>query len=122
MASPHTAGLLAYLLSIYGSETFTPNVADDFVPSSITEEQSPISSSFSQMYGAAHAVFPSWIRSFLPPPRLISAVAPVPKAPKTLTPKQLKTALLALATKGALTDSLPAGTPNLLIYNNATIV
>lgn len=43
-------------------------------------------------------------------------VAPIPE---TLSPKQLKTALLTLATSGALTD-LPSGSPNLLIFNNAT--
>ena len=45
--------------------------------------------------------------------------APIPKEPKTLTPAQLKQALRDLSTKGVLED-LPSGTPNLLIFNNAT--
>ena len=42
--------------------------------------------------------------------------------PKTgLTPEQLKKALIALATPDKLEDAqLPAGTPNLIIFNNAT--
>ena len=48
----------------------------------------------------------------------LDELAPVP--PPTLTPKQLKLALLALSTENALTDALPSGTPNLLIFNNAT--
>lgn len=44
-------------------------------------------------------------------------VAPVPK---TLSPKQLKQALLSLASSGMLQD-LPKDTPNLLIFNNATV-
>ncbi len=32
MASPHTAGLLAYLLSIYPSATFNPSIDESFVP------------------------------------------------------------------------------------------
>lgn len=120
MASPHTAGLLAYLLSLYGTETFSPSVTPDLVPSALSSRVSS-APSFSHVYSVAHSVLPSWVSSFLPPPSLVEEVtAPVPKEPATLTPKQLKHALLELATKGALTDALPAGTPNLLIFNNAT--
>jgi len=44
-------------------------------------------------------------------------IAPVPK---TLSPKQLKQALLSLASSGMLKD-LPKDTANLLIFNNATV-
>ncbi|THH26714.1 hypothetical protein EUX98_g7474 [Antrodiella citrinella] len=119
MASPHTAGLLAYLLSLYGTETFSPTVTPDLVPSALSSP-SLISPSVSHAYSIAHSSIPSWLAAFLPPPSLVEAVAPTPKEPQTLTPKQLKAALLSLATKDVLTDALPAGTPNLLIFNNAT--
>ncbi|KAH8103608.1 peptidase S8/S53 domain-containing protein [Cristinia sonorae] len=125
MASPHTAGILAYLLSLYGTETFNPKIKPDFVPSALVSGQSVMSPSFSHMYSVAHSVLPSWVSTFLPPPRLIEeVVAPIPEGPATITPKQLKAALLELATADALKDSattpIPAGTPNLLIFNNAT--
>ncbi|KAI9061436.1 hypothetical protein FKP32DRAFT_1613077 [Trametes sanguinea] len=117
MASPHTAGLLAYLLSLYPSSTFNPKVTPDLVPT-LLQTQATSPSSLSGMYALAWSAMPSWVATFLPPPALVEeAVAPVP--PKTLTPKQLKLALLALATEDVL-DDLPSGTPNLLIFNNAT--
>ena len=121
MASPHTAGMLAYLLSLYPSKSFNPNVAPDLVPSALTAPSTP--STFAGAYALAYASLPSWAATFLPPPALVQEVvgddlAPVP--PPTLTPKQLKLALLALATENAIDEPLPAGTPNLLIFNNAT--
>ncbi|CCM02972.1 uncharacterized protein FIBRA_05087 [Fibroporia radiculosa] len=115
MASPHTAGLLAYLLSIYPSATFDPTLVPDLTPA-VMQEQS-FTPSFSRAYEFAHSVLPSWVSMFLPPPQLV--VAPIPAPPTTLTPKQLKQALLALATENVL-ETLPTGTPNLLIFNNAT--
>ncbi|KAI8978229.1 peptidase S8/S53 domain-containing protein [Trametes punicea] len=119
MASPHTAGLLAYLLSLYPSSTFDPKVTPDLVPA-VMQTQAFSSSSLAGVYSFAWSAMPSWMTTFLPHPQLVEeVVAPVPGTPKTLTPKQLKLALLALATEGAL-DDLPTGTPNLLIFNNAT--
>ncbi|KAI0629713.1 peptidase S8/S53 domain-containing protein [Trametes polyzona] len=119
MASPHTAGLLAYLLSLYPSADFNPVVAPDLVPNMMQVQGAP--SSLSNVYALAWSVMPSWVSTFLPHPSLIEeVVAPAPGKPKTLTPKQLKLALLALATEDALLDKLPSGTPNLLIFNNAT--
>lgn len=109
MASPHTAGMLAYLLSLYPSAVFNPKVEPDLTPSF----------TLSNVYAIAHNALPSWASTFLPSPQMLDAVAPVPK-PSTLTPKQLKKALIALATPDVLTD-LPADTVNLLIFNNATI-
>ncbi|TFK83434.1 hypothetical protein K466DRAFT_665835 [Polyporus arcularius HHB13444] len=120
MASPHTAGLLAYLLSLYPSKTFNPNAVPDLVPQAMTEQVFS-ASTVSGVYALAYSVMPSWVSTFLPPPALVedsSADAPVP--PPSLTPKQLKVALLALSTENALLDALPSGTPNLLIFNNAT--
>ncbi|KAK0196065.1 peptidase S8/S53 domain-containing protein [Armillaria mellea] len=104
MASPHVAGLLAYYLSIYPHKTFDPNVQSDFVPVGL-QSQSHFSSS---IYAIAHSAFPHWISEYLPSPK-----------PKALSPKQLKTAVLYLASEGLL-DDIPGQTPNLLVFNNAT--
>ncbi|TBU58464.1 peptidase S8/S53 domain-containing protein [Dichomitus squalens] len=118
MASPHTAGLLAYLLSLYPSVTFNPSVAPDLAALKVQSLSTP---SLANAYALAYQAMPSWVATFLPPPELVSqepAFAPVPIP--TLSPAQLKKALLALATEGVFSE-LPSGTPNLLIYNNATI-
>jgi cerevisin len=113
MASPHTAGLLAYLLSIYPSPQFDPSFDAEDNLISLTSE------SGSSIYSFVHAVMPEYLRVFMPSPKLVeAATAPIPKQP-TLTPKQLKQALIALSSKGLLA-SLPEDTVNLLIFNNAT--
>jgi subtilisin family serine protease len=113
MASPHTAGMLAYLLSLYPSEQFNPPISPSLVPPESTF------SSLSSLYALTHASLPSWVSAFLLPPRLVQNFAPVPPKRPTLTPEQLKKALIGLATKGVLTQ-VPPNTPNLLIFNNAT--
>jgi len=131
MASPHVAGLLAYLLSIYPSKQFDP-VFDEYNRLLSVESQRGLSSlsdestSPASLYALAHRALPSFISSYLPRPEFIESVlqhtdvAPIPEKPKTLTPRQLKQALLALATKDILAE-LPQNTVNLLVYNNATI-
>lgn len=114
MACPHVAGLLAYLLSIYPSQEFNPVLDAEFA-----SLMGVHTSTFTSLYSVMHAVLPSWASTFLPPPRMISFAGAEATGPATVTPAQLKKALLALSTKGALT-SLPAKTPNLLIFNNAT--
>jgi cerevisin len=115
MASPHTAGLLAYLLSLYPSETFNPEPEKDYFAFPTLAQQT-----FSG-YAVVHAALPSFIARFLPAPSFVDAfVAPVPYPDRpTMTPNQLKKALIALSSKGLLTD-LPAETVNLLVFNNAT--
>ena len=114
MASPHTAGLLAYLLSIYPSAQFDPSFDAEDNLISLTSE-----SGSQSIYSFVHAVMPEYLRAFMPSPKFVeAAIAPIPKQP-TLTPKQLKQALIALSSKGLLA-SLPDDTVNLLIYNNAT--
>lgn len=115
MASPHTAGMLAYLLSLYPSKTFNPDVSS-LIPEPMGAY---VPASFSNVYTMVHAVMPSWMSTFMPSPKFIEEVAPTPKEPETLSPVQLKKALLALSTRNALAD-LPADTINLLIFNNAT--
>ena len=109
MASPHICGLLAYLLSIHGTDTFT--ITGDVTSTTVTERAS--------IYAQAYSLLPSLAQQFLPMPRDESTTAPIPKN-KTITPAQLKKALIGLASPGVLTD-LPAGTPNLLAFNNATL-
>lgn len=121
MASPHTAGLLAYLLSIYPSATFDPALGDLSVPP--FNSASPSTPSLLvQSYTRAYTYLPGWLTRVLPEPTLLGGgdeqVAPIPA---TLTPEQLKKALIALATPDVLTgEKLPLGTPNLVIFNNAT--
>ena len=123
MASPHTAGLIAYLLSIYPSKEFNPTFdsAENLVSlqSILTV---PSSASPSSIYAMAHRALPSFISSYLPSPEFLdmltnTAAAPIP--PRRLTPAQLKEALLLLGTHGKLLD-IPEETVNLLIFNNAT--
>jgi cerevisin len=114
MASPHTAGLLAYLLSLYPSKAFDPNFADIFPENAFLSIQT---SSESNLYRMIHASLPGFITSFLPSPSFLDATAPT--TPPTLTPKQLKAALISLSSQGKLKD-LPPKTVNKLIFNNAT--
>lgn len=99
MASPHTAGMLAYLLSLYPSISFNPELKHDMTP--------PILDSVSQralnsLCAFVHASLPQWVAASIPAPSFLEAITPSPKVYSTLTPAQLKTALLELATKGAL--------------------
>lgn len=113
MASPHVAGLLAYLLSIYPSETF-PEIDGSVLPISGTAQ-----SSFSAegVYSVVRAALPGFISEFLPSPWVLeTVVAPVPKRP-TLSPADLKEQLLKLSLPDLLTD-IPSNTVNKLIYNN----
>jgi len=119
MASPHTAGLLAYLLSIYPSVSFDPLLGPDFLPPSLSSRSSH--TGFASVYALAHASLPAWVSEFLPSPRLLDIIDNVaPTGPPTLTPAQLKKALISLSSKDMLV-TLPEKTPNLLIFNNATI-
>jgi cerevisin len=124
MASPHTAGLLAYLLSIYPSIQFDPTFdsAENLVSLHSQRIISvPSSASPSSLYAMAHKALPPFISSYLPSPEFLDIVlkntdvAPIP----TITPAQMKKALVKLGTTGLLSD-IPSDTINLLIFNNAT--
>ena len=112
MATPHTAGLLAYLLSIYPSATFNPTFdkSDELISLTSEIEQTPLDG----IYAVIHAALPPWISVFLPAPEFAQFATP-------MTPTQLKKSLVALSSIGKLA-SLPANTPNLLLFNNATLV
>ena len=125
MASPHVAGLAAYFLSLYpesfsvADDDFLPEVYDNLL--SASPSTSFLKQSIQFVFGTAQ----QW-----------AGLAPIPPKEKVLSPKALKKALAKVATKGALTvrsalvvpklqpddlaQDLPAGTPNLLIFNNFT--
>lgn len=113
MASPHTAGLLAYLLSIHPSTTFNPTLSSTFLPSALNLERP-----YASFYSLCHAALPRWMTEFMPSPQMFIN-APVSHGPVMISPLELKTALRKLASSNMLTD-LPAKTVNLLIFNNAT--
>ncbi|KAI0310814.1 peptidase S8/S53 domain-containing protein, partial [Amylostereum chailletii] len=118
MASPHTAGMLAYLLSLYPSKSFNPSL-DTIVPDEMNAQR-PFTGSFTRLYETAYSVMPVWASSFLPPPALVRAVAgDEANAYSPITPAQLKKALIALSSKGLLSE-IPSDTVNLLIFNNFT--
>ena len=117
MASPHTAGLLAYLLSIHPSATFDPSI-HSLIPPLGLNTQRPFTGSFTRLYDTVYNVMPSWVSGFVPPPRLIEAVT-APTEFKPLSPADLKSALIGLASKGMLTQ-IPNDTVNLLAFNNFT--
>ncbi|KAI5121456.1 hypothetical protein M0805_009564 [Coniferiporia weirii] len=120
MASPHTAGLLAYLLSIYPSTTFDPELGSLVPPAMVSSYISP-SVTFAQSYAVAYEYLPAWIARVLPEPSLLGSEVDVAPIPSPLTTEQLKKALIALASPDVLTgQALPIGTPNLVIFNNAT--
>jgi cerevisin len=132
MATPHLAGLMAYFLEIYGSESF-PHLD----PSQLVElsqlggaDQSEVDALLSVepaaestgMYANVYAALPAFAQAVLPAPRVLDLFAPVPpKKGDYLTPAQVKGLVLKLASKGVLTD-VKEGTPNLLAFNNATVV
>lgn len=97
MACPHTAGMLAYLISIYPSDEFNFGADGNLFPSAVTTTVSQ--RNMHSMYSLARAKLPHWMSFVLPQPLprdVTPAVLPV------LTPAQLKKALLELATKDVL--------------------
>jgi len=119
--------MLAYLLSIYPSVTFNPDVSKtrSMLPTSLLEtavQAYPAFASLQRVYSLTHAALPASVAQWLPSPRDLfppaSAPVPGPGYP-TLSPRELKEALMDLATDDILKD-IPEETPNLLIFNNAT--
>jgi len=120
MASPHTAGLLAYLLSIYPSSTFNPTThSSSLVPQQLNAQR-PFTGSFTGLYKSAYSVMPRWVTGFLPlPPPRLNEVITAPIEVKPISPADLKAAVIRLASQGILTQ-VPADTVNLLVFNNFT--
>jgi cerevisin len=124
MASPHTAGLLAYLLSIHGAPTFNPILK----PEEINRQVSNWNPT-----AAIVAILPRWMSAFIPASLIENNVSTMDDSDDFynedgtldvtrfggIAPAQLKAALLDLGLHGKI-DKLPANTINLLIFNNAT--
>ncbi|KAG8915188.1 serine protease, partial [Tulasnella sp. 408] len=120
MASPHVAGLLAYLLSIYPSATFGPEIKAALIPESAKQPLTGFAAvANSGFYAAVHANLPSWVSHFLPSPISFLAKDELAPLPAVLTPAQLKMAIIALSSPDLLSD-IPKDTVNRLIFNNAT--
>jgi cerevisin len=123
MASPHTAGLLAYLLSLHGLPTFSPVITEN-TNKALVSEWNPT--------GAVMAILPNWIKAFVPS-SFIEQNMPASSTESFynedgtldvtqfggITPAQLKNALIELGERNKIKD-LPPNTVNLLIFNNAT--
>lgn len=134
MATPHLAGLMAYFLEIYGSESF-PHLdpsqlvelsqlggADQAEIDALLSVDESSSKEPAGIYANVYSALPSFAQAVLPAPRVLDLFAPVPpKKGEYLTPAQVKGLVLKLASKGMLTD-VKEGTPNLLAFNNATVV
>ncbi|CAE6456988.1 unnamed protein product, partial [Rhizoctonia solani] len=123
-ASSHTAGLLAYLLSIQVSATLNPDIsktADNLMVSNWDPT------------GAIMAILPSWMTAFIPASPIEQSM-PASASSESfynadgtldvtqfggITPAQLKAALLDISSRDMLSD-LPPETANLLVFNNAT--
>ncbi|KAJ7233714.1 peptidase S8/S53 domain-containing protein [Mycena haematopus] len=105
MASPHTAGLLAYLLSL------------DRAQFSALSEPEPAQPFFaSSVWGSSlYVMLGGWFPSFFS----VRHFTDDSEVSMTITPPQLKKALLHLATRNTLKDVGPRS-PNLLIFNNYT--
>jgi cerevisin len=120
MASPHTAGLVAYFLSLHHTETFDPLKPAEFLPLLIQNSHQH-SIGFSSLYKSAYQVLPSWVTVLLPPPRLLdSIVGESEREWNPISTADMKAGLLALSGKDLIRGELPKGTPNLLIFNNYT--
>ncbi|KAJ6450362.1 subtilisin-like serine protease [Mycena sanguinolenta] len=108
MASPHTAGMLAYLVSL-----------DNIYLRSVTEPgkaQSPFAFLFKcSLYALVRRTLGGWFTNFLPVPNSTDEVSVVSR----ITPAQAKKLLLQLATPNVLTN-VGRLSPNLLIFNNYT--
>lgn len=139
MACPHVAGYAAYMLEIYGTETFPlmsqkdlnaltllageQPTAEELANAEAEDSMITSSGSSTSFYSLLYNSLPFGAKSFLPTPKaygyLADAIAPVPTVPEQLTPAQIKGLITKLSSKNILTN-LPEGTPNVLLYNNAT--
>jgi len=122
------AGLVAYFLSIYGHQTFSPRVpldVDNFMPFASAQTTlepilaSPSTSSnptFSVLLSIAKAIFPASFFGAKDAVVTIDSLAPIPK---TITPDLMKKAIIRLSSPGLLGD-VGKDSPNRLVFNNYT--
>jgi cerevisin len=103
MATPHIVGLLAYLLSVYGTPEFYEGQSAS-VFADAAASRSPLASVLNSL------PLPSFATNFLGflfgVQTEMSFVAPIPKTPigSVIAPSDLKKALQKLATKDVLSD------------------
>ena len=116
--------MLAYLLSIYPSESFDPKVGSIDLSKrfSLSSVIGPTDPTFAPVFSFASRLLAVFSKDEAKRADAVlytpgEGVAPIPK---TLSPKQLKQALLTLASPSKL-STMPKDTPNLLIFNNATV-
>lgn len=120
MATPHTVGLLAYLLSIYGSDDFATIKGAQAVMTlddlAAEQAQRTVASTLREVGGSLPGAVPAAAIDWM-----LSTLAPQPKKAvvSVLHPSDLKKALISFATKDALVDV--QGSPNALAFNNATL-
>ncbi|WFD34922.1 cerevisin [Malassezia cuniculi] len=131
MATPHVVGLLAYLLSIYGTEEFPIPSAEPaskpppaFAPDSLWSTLRNIAEMFAPF--DMTTIFNRLDRMSAAAASSSSAAAAVAASKDTpisnvISPDELKRALIALSTRGAL-EGLDKETRNRLAFNNATHV
>ncbi|WFD00203.1 cerevisin [Malassezia yamatoensis] len=127
MATPHIAGLMAYLLSIYGSGDFALLNSDQNAQHQALAMQAQnhaVRAWAVQSLSALHAFLPAMLRPawdlWLPSVETMTATGRAPSSiQSTLTPKELRKALTKFASKDVL-SKLDRETVNLLAYNNAT--
>ena len=116
MASPHIVGLLAYLLSIYGTEDFKA-LAGRGAELSVAEVEDSLASKLSSVMPipAMALDLVSSVTSYF------SNADPTGKLEidGVLSPNELKKALIKLASPNILTG-LDSDTVNKLAFNNAT--
>lgn len=121
MASPHVSGLLAYLLSIYPHKTFNPELGGvpHFPDTSETETSQEY---LLAAYEVAYSYLPVFMAHMMPPPptRIHRTDMSSQAKTKKLTPEELKKALLMLSSEGRLAPESLFGSPNRLVFNNAT--
>lgn len=122
MASPHVVGLLAYLLSIYGTDEF--HTVENAIPMGFKSVSTPVmtSNSLSSSLPMAYSLFNSVLSYFQPATQQVQQINFSEASPdiiSVLHPSDMKKAMIKLSTSGALTD-LDNDTVNKLIFNNAT--
>lgn len=103
MATPHVAGVVAYLISIYPHATFDPQFASQ--------------NALLEAYSAAYSALPLFVSYMLPHPESFLQIEAVSVA-SALTPAQMKKGILDLATWGWVEDAQSKN--NALLFNNAT--
>lgn len=120
MATPHIAGLMAYLLSIYGSADFAKLAAPTAVPARRSQRAAVRAWAHKALF-ALHAFLPTTLQPVLDAYLPLDEHAAVSFIDSALHPKDMKAALGRFASKGVL-GGLEEDTVNKLAYNNATTV